>query len=64
MNMIELCFLACIEAGGDFFSVLQVYLMSSVKGYRHVFILPVIFCCIACSNNMDHGYEMKKEGTL
>lgn len=47
MDIMQLCIFAGIAAGGIFVSILQVYLMKSVKGYRFVFALPVIFCLIA-----------------
>lgn len=47
MDIMQLCIFAGIAAGGIFVSILQVYLMKSVKGYRFVFVLPVIFCLIA-----------------
>lgn len=47
MDIMQLCIFAGIAAGGIFVSILQVYLMKSVRGYCFAFALPVIFCLIA-----------------
>lgn len=60
MDIMQLCIFAGIAAGGIFVSILQVYLMKSVKGYRFVFALPVIFCCDACDYHIDHNHEKEK----
>lgn len=43
MDIMQLCIFAGIAAGGIFVSILQVYLMKSVKGYRFVFVPRLFF---------------------